>query len=128
MIAELERLAEITENLKSHIDDQADAIAGPRIVRVKRRAERRVSELERAHAAELRRLNDLVDELRLQLRPLDRMFERTKQATFTQRSEALGLGLECHRCEALIVEVEPGSTLTEVMTAYAHHACGVADG
>lgn len=86
---ELDRLVEITANLKAHIDDQAEAIAGPRIVRVKRRAEKRVSELERAHGFEVRRLNDLVDELRRQLAAVERQVATTGAASLKRAAMAL---------------------------------------
>mgnify|MGYP001593107290 CR=1 FL=1 len=122
-MTELECLVEVTANLRAYIEQQVEATAGPQIVRARRRAENRIAEAEALHRAEMQRQTDLVEELRHQLRPLDRMHERTKQATFAQRSDVLALGLDCHRCEGLIVEVEPGSTLTEVMTAYVNHYC-----
>jgi transcriptional regulator with XRE-family HTH domain len=60
------RLETVTTNLQAYIEQRAREVAEPHIAVAEEAADRRVAEIER----QLERANDLVEELRRQLRPL----------------------------------------------------------
>ncbi|TDD97600.1 DNA translocase FtsK [Actinomadura rubrisoli] len=71
------RLVAITANLDAHIEERAIVIAAERITAAEDAAEQKVAGLMASHASEVQRLEDLIKELRRQLKPLRRHIEET---------------------------------------------------
>lgn len=82
------RVAETAANLDAYIETKAGAIAAARIQAVEDDAEQKITELMAGHALEVERLEDLVGELRRQLKPLRRHVEETCPAVKDRKARA----------------------------------------
>lgn len=81
-----EWLVKATANLDAHIEDKATAIAAARIAAIEDKAEQDVTELMAGHAREVQRLEDLIKELRRQLKPLVRHIEQECPTTLERKA------------------------------------------
>ncbi|GAA4225995.1 hypothetical protein GCM10022254_09430 [Actinomadura meridiana] len=70
-----DRLAEITANIDGYIETKATEIATARITAAEDAAEEKVTSLMARHAAEVQRLEDLIAELRRQVKAFDKHLE-----------------------------------------------------
>lgn len=88
------RLAEVTANLDAYIEAKATEIAAARLAAVEEGAERTLAEMRAEHATEMQRSEDLIAELRRQLKPLARHMEdcMESRAERARQAEAGGDG------------------------------------
>lgn len=96
-------LAELAANLDMHIADGAAQIAGPAIADAREDAERRVTDLEVAHAVNRQRWTDLEAELRRHIRSLERQRDELR----TRAGETAGETVRCGARLAGHPDVDP---------------------
>lgn len=80
-----DRLAKITANIDGYIEAKATELASARITAIEDAAEQKVTDLMARHASEVERLEDLITELRRQMKPLIRHIEQDCPETKARR-------------------------------------------